>query len=91
MCGAPTPKPLRSRLREGVLSLNPSHGPLPVSQSLDPPLVIVIMYFQIQVRKMFIGDILHMVILDFNDRYIDFECKNVVSRFGTREIMVSLN
>jgi len=44
--------------------------------------VIVIMHFQIKVRKRFIGDILHIVILDFS--------ADLVSRFGPREIMVSL-
>jgi len=44
----------------------PAYGPLPVSQNLDPPLVIVIMYFRIKVLKRFIGDILPVVILDFS-------------------------
>jgi len=74
---------------EGVPSLIPPHGTLPLSQNLDLPLVIVIMYFQIKVRKRFIGDILHIVILDFSAD-IDFECKKCVSQFGPREIMVSL-
>ena len=39
---------------------------------------------------MFINDILHIVILDFSADIIDFDCKNLLSRFGQREIMVSL-
>jgi len=49
--------------------------------------MIVILYFQIKVRKRFIGDILHIVIVDLS--YMDFECKNLVSRFGPREMIVS--
>jgi len=46
---------LYSAFGEGVHFLNPSLWPLPVSQNLDPPLVIVIMNFKIKVRKTFIG------------------------------------
>jgi len=41
----------------------------------DPPLVIVIMYFRIKVRKRFIGDILHIVILDFSDNILTLSVK----------------
>jgi len=40
-----------------------------------PPLVIVIMYFQIKVRKRFIGDILHIVILNFSDNILTLSVK----------------
>jgi len=55
----------------------PPHGPLPVLQSLDRPLwiVIVIMHFQIKVRKRFIGDILHIVILDFSANMLTLSIK----------------
>jgi len=64
--GLPPPKPFADAFGKGVPSLNHPHGPLPVSQSVDLPLVIVIMYFQIKGWKRFIGDILHIVILDFS-------------------------
>jgi len=41
----------------------------------DPPLVIVIMYFRIKVRKKLIGDILHIVILDFSDNMLTLSVK----------------
>jgi len=71
ICGASTLKPLRSWLASSgrvypPWTLRLLHGPLPISQNLDPPLVIVIMYFQMKVRKKFIGDILHIVIIDFS-------------------------
>jgi len=59
---------------EGVPSLNNSPWPPPCITE-DPPLVIVIMYFQIKVRKRFIGDILHIVILDFGDNILTLSVK----------------
>jgi len=35
----------------------------------------VIMYFQIKVRKRFIGDILHIAILDFSDNILTLSVK----------------
>jgi len=61
-----TPSLVSHAFRESVPSLNPPYRPLLVSQNLDPRLVIVLIRFQIKVREMFIGDILHIVILDFS-------------------------
>jgi len=53
MCGAPAPKALHLGLQGRCTLLNPSplKCPLPVSRNLDPPLVIVIMHFQMKSSK----------------------------------------
>jgi len=60
----------RRTFGEGV----PSSWP-PSRITEDPPLVIMIMYFQIKVRKKFIGEILRNVILDFSDNILTLSVK----------------
>jgi len=73
--GLPLQNPFAHVFGEGVPSQNHPHGPFPYHElSLDPQLVIVIMYFQIKVRKRFIGDILQIVMLDFSADILT-ECK----------------
>jgi len=59
---------------ESVPSLNTSPWP-PLRITEDLQLVIAIKYFQIKVRKRFIGDILHIVILDFSDDILTLSVK----------------
>jgi len=84
LCGALTPKPLWVAPSGRVYPpWTPPHGPLPVSQKIRHWWLK--MYFQIKVRKRFIGDILHIAILDFSDNILT-ECKNLVSRFGQEKL-----
>jgi len=90
MCGVPATKALCA-FKEGVSSRTPFHGPLPVSRNLDPPLVFVIMHFQIKSLKKVYWWHFALWYYRFQRRYIDFEGKNLLSRFGPREVMVSVS
>jgi len=91
MCTAPTPKPLRSRLRRGCSLLEPSPWLPPritepgsatgdcdhVFSNYSPKNVFWWHFANCHSR--------------FQRWYIDFVCKNLVSRFVPREIMVILS
>jgi len=77
----------------GILGLDgvPSPWPsLPYHINLDSSLVIVIIHFQIKSSKMVYWWRIAHCHSRFQRRYVDLACTNLVSRFGPREIMVSL-
>jgi len=78
LVGLPLPKPF-ARAFEGVNPSEPLSMALPISRNLDLHLVIVIMHFQIKSsKKAYWWHFAHCP-SRFQRRYIDFDCKNLVS------------
>jgi len=87
--GAPAPKALRSRLREGCIFPNPTPWPPPRITEPGSAIGDCGHTFQIKSSKKIYWWYFTHFHSRFQRQYIDFECKNFVSGFGPREIMVS--
>jgi len=90
MCGAPTPKPLCSCLRGGYTIPEPSPWPPPrITEPGSTTGDCDLVFSNKSSKKVYWWQFAHCY-CRFQRRYIDFECTNLVSQFGSGEIMVSM-